>query len=188
MTVRAVATACAVTLLTACGAGQTPLGPSASGTAAAPVTTAPGSPATTRGSDPATVEMQVESATTTFMRSAFTLGYPDDPDLESYLVRIRPMLSASGYAQEVSLYEGDPSVSATIKGYYANHRRSTVTLTSDPTITQADPASATTSVRYQLLLQQQDEGKWRTTRTGAEKTETVSLVHEGDRWLVDQIR
>lgn len=188
MTVRPVAVACALTLLTACGTDQTPVGSSASSTPAAPVTISPGSPATPRVSDPATLEVQVKTATTIFMQSAFTLGYPDDRDLETYLVRIRPMLSAHGYAQEVSLYEGDPSVSATIKGYYAHHQRATLTLTSDPTITHADPASARTSVKYHLLLQQQDEGKWRTTRTTAEKTETVSLVHEGGRWLVDEIR
>lgn len=98
-------------------------------------------------------------------------------------MRIRPLLSANGSIQEVSLNEGDLSVSAKIEGCHAQHRRATVALASDPVVSRADPAS----VKNQLLLQQQDEGTWRTMSTSAEKTETLSLVDEGGHWLVDEI-
>lgn len=196
------ATSCVlvVTALAGCGTNPTPSGASASSSASVPSATAtPLSPTsvnstpltstTPLGNSPAALRSQAKSVTTRFMQSAFTVGYPDDRDLDTYLRRIQPMLSPSGYAQQVSLYRSDPSIATTIKGYYDQRQRVAIKITSGPEVVEAGSAAATTTVKYHSLVQQQVDGDWKTSSTGTEKTETVSLATTNNDgiYLVDHI-
>ena len=173
----------AVTLSpTAAASGVPSVAPSSEAADAA--SAAPSDASTSVGStDPRAQTKQVRSATTTFVRTVLTIGYPDKT-FGDYTARIEPLMTERGFA---SLESADSvkQGSTALTSLYAQRARSAPRLTGEPDVTSIDATSATATVAYENLAQQRSGDGWKTLRSLGKGSTTVRLVLVDRRWLVD---
>ena len=180
----AAGTVMALPLLTACGGGTAPQGsaaPPVSSAAAPTASPAPASPSTT--SNPSDETENVQEAAVTFMTTAF--GFESSTSYDDYRAEIEPLMTKAGVKsfEEADLEKG----LATFRTRYGKQARTVVTVKGTPKVKELTAAKATVSVKAANRIQQRKDGKWRTVRTSVDDTLEIPLVHEGDRWLVDDL-
>lgn len=109
---------------------------SSSGASSAPAPTTPSAtaPAPTPSSDRAGETAEVEKAAENFTKVAFTIGYPDKT-FDVYLDRLAPLMTDAGFADAKKSYEDRPQLAKTFKGFYHQHQRTSVSLTSPAKVT-----------------------------------------------------
>lgn len=196
---KARATALAVVtlgLLVACGPGTTaadgPVPPSVSSprSTAAPTDVRPDAdpgadvaePATPAPDDDAARE-QVQAATTTFVRTVLTIGYPDRT-YRQYTDRIEPLMTTGGF-EALQSAGSTPEGSDALASLYAQRSRSAPRFTGEVEVTSLQGDRATAQLAYENLSQRRDGRGWRTVKSLGEGTATVRLVRQGGRWLVE---
>jgi hypothetical protein len=181
-------------LLVACGTGAT-----ASDVPSSPTISSPRSPASSASAGPSAdvaastalspdvdrsaQEEQVQAATTTFVRTVLTIGYPDRT-YRQYTDRIEPLMTRTGF-------EALQGAGATGKGsdaltsLYAQRSRSAPRFTGEVEVTSLQGDRATAQLAYENVAQRRDGRAWRTVKSLGEGTATVRLVRQGKRWLVE---
>ena len=128
-------------------------------------------------------EEQVRAATTRFVRTVLTIGYPDRT-YRQYTDQIEPLMTASGF--EALRTAGSTRDSAdALTSLYAQRSRSAPRFTSEVEVTSLAGDSATAQLAYENVAQRRDGRGWRTVRSLGEGTATVRLVRQGQRWLVE---
>lgn len=189
------ALAVAAITLGACGSSTPPAtSPSSPAPASAPassVAAASASPAAPSSSPSASASTapqddEVKAVTTTFVKAALTLGYPDKT-IADYLDRIEPLMTKDGFV-ELKKAIGDTAKADEQAGQlHDQHIRGIVQITSPAKVTSTTGTKASASVSYKQKRQQQSSGAWKTVETRAEATAKVSLVQDGGTWLVDSV-
>lgn len=180
----AAGTVMALPLLTACGSGSAPQGSAAppASSAAAPATS-PAAASPPASSKPSDETENVQKAAVTFMTTAF--GFESSTSFDDYRAEVEPLMTKAGIK---SFEEADlEKTLATFRTRFGKQARTGVLVKGTPKVKKLTSANATVTVKAANRIQQRKDGKWRTVRTSADDTFDVPLVHEGDRWLVDDL-
>jgi hypothetical protein len=184
-------------LLVACGPGTTapedPVSPSVSSprSTAAPTNACPDAdpsadvvdPATPDSDDDVAAREQVRAATTIFVRTVLTIGYPDRT-YRQYTDRIEPLMTTSGF-EALKSAGSTPEGSDALASLYAQRSRSAPRFTGEVEVTSLQGDRATAQLAYENVSQRRDGRGWRAVKSLGEGTATVRLVRQGERWLVE---
>lgn len=178
----AAGTVVALPLLSACGgtAQQGPAAPTSS--AAAPAATpAPAPPsASTKPSDETET---VKKASLTFMTAL--LSFESSTSYDEYEARVEPLMTKAGVR---SFEDADfEKALATFRTRFGKQARTVVLVKGAPKVKKLTSDSATVALTAANRIQQRRDGTWRTVKTSVDDTFDLPLVHEGDRWLVDDL-
>lgn len=189
-----VAVVATLPLLVGCGTGTATGGdgptatPAPSISAALPETSSSGTTSSTAGaSTPASTDAartkQVQAATTRFVRTVLTIGYPDRT-FGDYTARIEPLMTERGFASLEST-DSIKQGSTAITTLYAQRARSAPRFTGAPAVTVSDATTATATVAYENVAEQRSGDGWKTLKSLGEGSTTVRLVLVDGAWLVD---
>lgn len=180
----AAGTVMALPLLSACGGGNAPQGstaPPASSAAAPAASPAPASPSTS--SKPSDETANVQKASVTFMTTVFS--FESSTSYDDYRGKVEPLMSKAGFKsfEDADLEQG----LATFRERYGKQARTVTSVKGTPKVKKLTSDDATVTVTSANRIQQRRDGKWRTVKTNVDDTFDLPLVHEGDRWLVDDL-
>ena len=176
----------ALPLLAACG-GATSSAPAASpalasSAAAAPSTSAPAASATPEPSD---ATDDVKGASEKFMQQVFTLKYSDSAD--DYHARIKPLVTPKLYSTLTKEIDVEKSLK-TARARFGTDGRAATEVIGDVKVSKLSLTEATTKLKFVTKIQKRDGAKWKTVKESVDDTATLSLVKEGDAWLVDDLK
>lgn len=181
-------------MLGACGSGARPTSsspaPSAPPAASTGMPTAAPASTTTAanpGADPTPSAEQAKVATKGFVRTSYTVGYPDH-SIDDYLDRLKPLVTESSFTELKKTFQKDTKVERAVAALNKQLGRRTVKLTSGVKVSSISAEKATTKLNYRLITQVRSGSSWKTVKTASyEDTDTVHLVNVGGKWLVDVI-
>jgi hypothetical protein len=180
----AAGTVMALPLLTACGGGSAPQGsaaPPASSAAAPAAEPAPASPSAS--SKPSDETENVKEASLTFMTAL--LSFESSTGYDEYEARVEPLITKAGVK---SFEDADfEKALATFRTRFGKQARTVVLVKGAPKVKKLTSDSATVALTAANRIQQRRDGKWRTVKTSVDDTFDLPLVHEGERWLVDDL-
>lgn len=184
---KALVTAAAMTLLLVAACGGSPTSPGSvapSAPAPAPATSTSTPPATSPGAKPSDATEAVKDASETFVKTALTLDYADGAG-DDYAARVKPLMTKRGY--ELSSVISTAAEQA--RSRFGKNARSNPKILSGTKVKTLSADQATTTVNFTPRVQELKDGRWRTIKAGAvDETEKLTLVKDGDRWLVDKFQ
>lgn len=181
------AVALALPLLAGCGATQPAAPPTGAPSAASPATSPSASTSTpmpTPTAKPADEKKTVENVSEEFVEAAITLDYDTGTGTgSSYEARVKPLMTERGYAKLSSTLSGGAEQA---QKRFGKNARSKPQLLSGTKVRTLSADQATSTVEFKPRVQQRKDGKWKTIKAAlVDETAKLTLVKDGDRWLVD---
>lgn len=172
----------AAALVAGCGGGTAGTSPtSAPASQAAPATT-PVATTPSPTTDPEQEKKAVQAASTKFVETALTIGYPDT-SFDDYLGRLKPLMTKTGFAASES--DKPANADKTLKALSASRTRSTAKPTGDPAVSGVTADAATAKVAYKVVNQVKSGSDWKTVKTSPSSSVTLKLAKQDGKWLVD---
>jgi hypothetical protein len=178
------AVASALPLLVGCGGTQPPAPPAVAASAPSPTAGPSAStPTPTPTPKPSDENSTVENVSEEFVKTALTLDY--DTGLgDSYATRVKPLMTQRGYTELSSALSGGAEQA---QARFGKNARSNPQILSGTKVRTLSVDKATSTVEFKPRVQQRKDGKWKTIKAAVvDETAKLTLVKDGDRWLVDK--
>jgi len=178
------AVASALPLLVGCGGTQPPAPPAVAASAPSPTAGPSAStPTPTPTPKPSDENSTVENVSEEFVKTALTLDY--DTGLgDSYATRVKPLMTQRGYTELSSALSGGAEQA---QARFGKNARSNPQILSGTKVRTLSADKATSTVEFKPRVQQRKDGKWKTIKAAVvDETAKLTLVKDGDRWLVDK--
>jgi len=178
------AVASALPLLVGCGGTQPPAPPAVAASAPSPTAGPSAStPTPTPTAEPSDEKSTVETVSEEFVKTALTLDY--DTGLgDSYATRVKPLMTQRGYTELSSALSGGAEQA---QARFGKNARSNPQILSGTKVRTLSADKATSTVEFKPRVQQRKDGKWKTIKAAVvDETAKLTLVKDGDRWLVDK--